>query len=137
MFASDHVSRQAVFYFFWQQQHDATTKLEHSKQIIELLQNITVPFSDMSNVWKNTNGCTKKYWCATAIYLLSILEHAYNITIDRGVGETGHGRGVVDGLNATNFIIISMLMKNLQLPGDTLFSLSVQAFNARRSGSQY
>ena len=34
-----------------------------------------------------------------------MLEHAYNIIIDNGIGSKGHGRNVVDGLNAAgNFL---------------------------------
>ena len=32
---------------------------------------------------------------------MSMLAHAYNVIIDNGVGVTGHGREVVDGLNDT------------------------------------
>ena len=45
----------------------------------------------MINIWENNNGCADQYRCATALYLLSILAHAYNTIIDRGVGEPGHG----------------------------------------------
>ena len=46
-----------------------------------------------------------------------MLAHAYNIIIDCGVGAPGHGREVVDGLNATDKGFISVLMKTLQLIG--------------------
>ena len=46
-----------------------------------------------------------------------MLSHAYNVVIDGGVGKPGHGKYVVDGLNATKKRFISMLMKNVQLPG--------------------
>ena len=51
----------------------------------------------------------------TAIYLLSMLAHAYNIIIDRGVGAPGHVREFVDGLNYTEKWFLSMLMKNVKL----------------------
>ena len=47
------------------------------------------------------DGFTEQYCCVTMPYLLSILEHAYNIIIDC-VGATGHCRDVVDGLNDTD-----------------------------------
>ena len=37
--------------------------------------------------------------------------------IDRGVGATGNGRQVVDGLNDTDKRFILMLVKTVQLPG--------------------
>ena len=54
-------------------------------------------------MWENIDGCEEQYRCVTALYLLSMLEHAHNIIIDCGSGSPGHGREVVDGLNATNF----------------------------------
>ena len=58
----------------------------------------------MSNIWENTDGCAEQYHCLTAIYLLSMLAHAYSIIIDRGVVAPGYGREVVDGLNANDKI---------------------------------
>ena len=46
-----------------------------------------------------------------------MLVYAYNIIIDCGVGEPGHGRENVDGLNATNKSFLSMLIKTVQLTG--------------------
>ena len=48
---------------------------------------------------ENTDICVNKYICATAIYLLSILEHTYNIIIDHGVLSLQHSRELVHGLN--------------------------------------
>ena len=74
-------------------------------------------FADMRTIWKNTDGCTEKYFCATLIYLLSILAHEYNIKIDRCVVEPGRGREVVQGFNATNKRFISVLITTDQLTG--------------------
>ena len=38
----------------------------------------------------------------------SVLSHAYNIVIDRGVVAHGHGKYVADGLNATNFSFLNV-----------------------------
>ena len=46
-----------------------------------------------------------------------MLAHVYRMIVYHCVGAPGHGREVVDGLNATNKSIISMLMENVQLPG--------------------
>ena len=46
----------------------------------------------MSTIWENMDGCAEQYLCATDKYLLSMLSHAYNNKIDRGVGAPGHGR---------------------------------------------
>ena len=78
---------------------DAETTSERIKRVIELLQNRTVLFSDMINIWENTDGCADQYHCVTVLYLLSMLAHVYNIIINCGVGAPGHGIEVVDGLN--------------------------------------
>ena len=46
-----------------------------------------------------------------------MLAHAYNSIIDRGVGSTGHGRYVVDGLNVTDNFFLYILMITVKLPG--------------------
>ena len=65
------------------------------------MQNVTVLFAYMSNICGNTDGCAEQYQCMNVLYSLSMLSHVYNIIIDRGVGASGYGREVVDGLNAT------------------------------------
>ena len=112
------MSRQAVFNFSPDDSKQYTiTKAEHGKLIIELSQNRIVLFYDMSNTWVNTDGCVEQYCCETSLYLLSMLTNAYNIIIYRSVGDPGHGRDVIDGLNDTHKIFISMLMTTVQLTG--------------------
>ena len=48
-----------------------------------------------------------------------MLSHANDIIIDISVGSTGHGKYVVDGLNATNKWYLSMLMTTVQLHNAT------------------
>jgi hypothetical protein len=50
----------------------------------------------------DTDGCAKQYRYATAIYLLSMLSVQFNMTIDRQVGTPGHGKGIIDGINAVD-----------------------------------
>ena len=69
-----------------------------------------------STIWENTDGCADKYRCATALYLVSMLSHAYKTLFDSGVGSPGHGKYVVDGMNATEKNI-TMLMTTVRLPG--------------------
>ena len=57
--------------------------------------------SGMSTVWENTGGCEKKYRCALAIYLMTMLSSSYGIIIDRAINAPVHGNNVVDGINAT------------------------------------
>ena len=63
------------------------------------MQNRALLLYGMSTIRKNTDGFSKKYYCATALYLLSMFAHAYSIIIDTSVGSTGHGSEVVDSLD--------------------------------------
>ena len=63
-------------------------------------------------IWENTYEWNNQYRCATVLYLLSILSHAYNFAIDRDVGSPGHDKGVIDGLNATDRMFIYNVDKN-------------------------
>ena len=56
----------------------------------------------MNTIWENTGGCVEQYRCTTVLYLSSILSHTYNIIIYHDVGEPGHVKEIVDGLNATD-----------------------------------
>ena len=71
----------------------------------------------MSTIWENNDGCAEQYCCATALYLLSMLSHEYNIIMDSGVGSLVHDREVVYGLNATYERFFSMLITTVQLHG--------------------
>ena len=103
--------------FLYDSKNDATTTDEYSKRIIELLKTRTLLFSYMSNTWKNSDGFEEQYFYATVLYVLSILAHAYNIIIDSGCGSLRHRREVVDGLNDTDKMFLSMLMTTLKLTG--------------------
>ena len=126
------MSRKAVFHYFLSDdiKQYASTTSEQIKRIIELFQKRAVFFSDMSTIWGNTGGCAEQYFCVAALYLLSMLEHAYNITIDCGVGAPVYGREVVDGLNATEKRFLSMLMINLQLSGAAAYESQVVMHNS-------
>ena len=95
-----HFRRCFIPFFSGDRKQYTATTAEHSKHNIELFQNITVLFADMSTIWGNTDGCAEQYRCATALYLLSMLAHAYNTITDRGGGSPGHGIEPVDGFNA-------------------------------------
>ena len=55
----------------------------------------------MSTLCEDTDGCTKQYMCALAIYLMTVLSSSYGIIMDRTVNEPGHGKNVAYELNAT------------------------------------
>ena len=57
---------------------------------------------ESTTLWEETDGCAKQYRCATAMYLLLLIFVRFNIVIDRVMEAPGHGKDVVDGLNATD-----------------------------------
>ena len=116
---SKTVSLQAGFYYFLSDdsKKGAATTAAHSKHIMVLLQNRKVFMTSKSTIWYKTYGCPEQYRCATVLYLLSVLSHAYNIVIDHRVEAPGHGKYIVDGLSDTKKSFLTMLMKTVQLPG--------------------
>ena len=57
--------------------------------------------SNMSTVWKYTDGCAKEYMCALSIYLMTVLSSLSDIMIDCAINSPRHGKNVVDGFNTT------------------------------------
>ena len=56
--------------------------------------------SGISTVWEYTNGCAKQYRSDLDIYLMTVLSSSYGIIMDRAINAPGHGKNVVDGINA-------------------------------------
>ena len=67
----------------------------------------------------NTDGCAEQYICASVLYLMSVISQTYSIIIDRGISAPGHGKEVVDGLNAVDKRYIYQLMSKVHLPDDS------------------
>ena len=78
----------------------------------------------MSNRWEITDGCADQYRCTTALCLLSMLAHSYNIIIDHHFAAPRHGREVFDGFNDTYKDFLTVIMTKLQMP-------SVEAYNTQ------
>ena len=74
-------------------------------------------FVDLSTIQRNTYGYLDQYRCDTALYLLSILSHAYNVTFDCDLIAKVNVRENFDGLNDADKYFISILIANMQLPG--------------------
>ena len=49
------------------------------------------------------------------------MSQTYSIIIDHGISAPGHGKEVVDGLNAFDKRYIYQLMSKVQLPGSVRF----------------
>ena len=48
---------------------------------------------------------------------MSVMSQTYSIMIHRGISAPGHGKEVIDGLNAVYKRYIYQLMSKVQLPG--------------------
>ena len=103
--------RHAVFHSFLSddRKQDAATTTAHRKRLISLLKNKQVLTTSLIKIWENTDGCAEQYRCASALYLMSVISHTYSLIIDRGISAPGHGKEVVDVLNAVGkrYIYIS------------------------------
>jgi hypothetical protein len=78
---------------------DASTTFEHTSKLIEYLK-INRQLVRGAIVYTDTDGCGKQYRCGNSIYLNSLLSSEHGIIIDHAVGAPGHGKDVVDGINA-------------------------------------
>ena len=109
----------AVFHYYFSDDSNqyAATTTAHRIFFIELLKEQKVLTSKLSKIWGNTDGCADQYRCASALYLMSVLSQCYSIIIDRGIIAPGHGKEVVNVINAIYKSYIYQLMSNFQLPG--------------------
>ena len=83
-----HVTHMLIFFFI--------------KKIIES----RILVSGMLKLWEDTDSCAKKYRHDLAIYLMAVLSSSYGIIMDREINTPGHGRNVVDILNATEKLFL-------------------------------
>ena len=54
------------------------------------------------------------------------MSQCYSIIIDRGISALGHGKEVVDGLNAVDKRYIYQLMSTVQVPGSIIFDSQIK-----------
>ena len=52
---------------------------------------------------------------------MSVMSQTYSLIIDRGISAPGHGKEVVDGINAVDKRYIYQLMCKVQLTGSVRF----------------
>ena len=67
-----------------------------------------------------------EYRWDAALYLLSMLEHSYIIFIGRVSRLPGHRRIIFYYLNSTEKRFLSMVMKNVQLPGAASYDTQIE-----------
>ena len=57
---------------------------------------------------------------------MSVMSQYYSVTIDQGISASGHGKEVVDGLNAVYKSYIYHLVSNIKPPGSNIFDSQMQ-----------
>ena len=67
-------------------------------------------------MWDQTDGCVKQYRCSIAYYMMSYLSKLYQIVLDRAVDTPGHGKDVVDGINAVQKRYLSTSLRMRSTP---------------------
>ena len=67
-------------------------------------------------MWDQTDGCSNKYMCYIAYYLMSFLSELYQIVLDRAVDTPGNGKYVVYGFNALQKQYLATLLRMRSTP---------------------
>ena len=75
-------------------------------------------FLDVQTMFVNIDRCANQYHCATAIHILSILTTEFNITINRAVDASIHGKDIVYGLNSYDKKDLNQMMTRITFPGN-------------------
>ena len=57
---------------------------------------------------------------------MSVLSQRHSIIFDRGISAPGHGKEVVDGLNAIEKRYMYQLLSTVQLTGSKIFDSQIQ-----------
>ena len=57
---------------------------------------------------------------------MSVMSQCYSIIIDRGIIAPGHGKELVDGINAVYKRYMYQLISTVQLPGSIRFDSHIQ-----------
>jgi hypothetical protein len=96
---------------------DAATTHAHMCVLLSKLRDTGEVVTRTTTILDHLDGCSKQYRCGTAIYLLSVLSSQFGVTVDRMIGAPGHGKDVVDALNATTKKYIKQKMRMVSNPG--------------------
>ena len=90
---------------------DAATTFDHICRMFDNHISRHGPFSYPTIILDHTDGCAKQYRCGNALYLLSVLSISYNVIIDRAICAPGHGKSIIDGLNAVDKHYLRKVMR--------------------------
>ena len=67
-------------------------------------------------MWDHTDSCENQYRYASTIYLISCIDLEFSSIIDVSVVAPGHGKDLVDGLNARDKNMLNLSMENILKP---------------------
>ena len=103
--------------YIWQQQTGCCHYYCTHQTIDFIAQEQKLLTTTLITIWENTDGCAEQYKCASTLYLFSVMSQCYSIIIYRDISAPGHGKEVVDRLNAVDKRYIYQLMSKFQPPG--------------------
>ena len=89
---------------------DAATTFEHMCSMFSTHESVNGKIAKNTVLLDHTDGCAKQYRSGNAFYLLNIMSLKYDIVIDRCVGAPGHGKSIIDGLNAVDKHFLKKVM---------------------------
>ena len=81
---------------------DSAATADNSQRLLRHLQSNKKIILGVSTLMESTDGCAASYCYSNALFLLCSVACSQNFVIDRAVSAQGHGKGVVDGLNAVD-----------------------------------
>ena len=81
-------------------------------------------------VYDHTDGCSKQCRCATSMQLLTMLSMQFEVVIDRMVNAAGHGKCMIDGMNAVSKHHCADCMTRIVNPNDDLDNNLKQRFES-------
>jgi hypothetical protein len=117
-YSSEDVQMKFHSHFSDDKTQNAASTHAHMDVLFSYLRKEKVLDELTGTVFDHTDGCAKQYRCATAIYLLSMLATKYHVTINRAIGAPGHGKDVVDALNAVDKEFLKKMMCRISVPDE-------------------
>ena len=114
---------------------DAATTAAHTEKFISLLLECNRVESNKSTIMEDTDGCAKQYRSASSLYLMSAISMKYDVVIDCAIGAPGHGKDVVDGLNAVDKRYLKTAMFRIINPEENGSEKTMNSHSATATGS--
>ena len=88
-------------YFSDESTQNAATTYENIKKFVNWMYENNL-FTKDGIIYYTTYRCSKQYRCSNEMWLLSILEFANRVIIDRCINDLVHGRSKIDDINGSD-----------------------------------